>query len=105
MRRSRDSGTLGTPGWATVSASEPGLVVASAAWVEGAPATGGLRQRLVLARNSLLGTQHAPVVMSVAWRPGRAISEAEIRQALGEVDRFVAAQPDLSATLASVTGG
>ena len=68
-------GTLAVPGsamprWRLTYASNPKppvtRVTASALWVDGAPARGGLAGRFEMARNSILGTPEAPVLLTVA---------------------------------------
>lgn len=48
---------------------DEGRIVAAAAWLDGAPATGGLRSRAIQAWNSLRGGQGRPVVAAVELRP------------------------------------
>ena len=89
----------GASNWQTTAALDPGFVIASAAWVDGRPATGGLQQRLLQARNSILGGQSASVAAVASYRPGHTVTERQIDAAKGDLTRFVAAQPDLDATL------
>ena len=88
------------PGWQTTMIHVPPLVLGSAAWVDGRPATGGLMQRVRLARNSLVGGAAAPVVMAISWRPATPRSQTELLAARDEMVRFVTAQPDLATELA-----
>ena len=89
----------GAPTWQTMSAFEPGFVIASTAWIDGRPATGGLSQRLLQARNSITGAQTPSLVAVLSFRPGQDLTPPEVQQALADVQRFVAAQPNLTATL------
>jgi exosortase A len=55
-----------TPGkWQLVITNEPPAVTASALWIDGEPATGGLRWRLRQALNSLFGGRYCPLVVAV----------------------------------------
>jgi exosortase A len=93
----------GLPGWQTVLSHSPGLVVASAAWVDGQPAPGGLKQRLVQARDSILGATHDPVVMAISWRTDQPIGDEQSTAAITELSHFLTTQPDLTAVVAAVT--
>ena len=51
--------------WSLVESKSPDRYVGVAAWVGGAPARGGLAGRLQQARDSMLGSPYAPVLMTV----------------------------------------
>jgi hypothetical protein len=93
----------GLPGWQTVLSHSPGLVVASTAWVDGQPAPGGLKQRLVQARDSILGATHDPAVMAISWHANQPIGEDQSTAAITELTHFLTTQPDLTAAVAAVT--
>lgn len=94
------TGTLpGAPEWQTITTLEPGFVIATAAWVDGRPAPGGLRQRILQARNSVVGAHADTVVAVLSYRPEHPLTEIEAGRAIDEAARFVAAQPDLTATV------
>jgi exosortase A len=62
--------TLQGPGdqsvrWRLVQVSEPAYAIASAIWINGEPAAGGLSMRLQMAWHSLTGGQWAPVVLAI----------------------------------------
>ncbi len=98
------TGTLpGHPAWRTLIAHNPGLVVATASWIDGQPAPGGIAQRLLQARDSLLGTTHDALVMAIAYRPGAPIGEAEANAALAQLSNLISAQPNLDQTIAQTT--
>ena len=72
-----DVSTLRVPGavpdrWTLVITSEPARVTAQTAWLDGHPAPGGLAQRIAQARDSLLGSARAPVLVALSWDPGTA---------------------------------
>ncbi len=82
--------------WRVISSDKPPRVTATALWVDGAPAQGGLRGRIALARNSLLGASRAPVLIAVtatASQPRRA-GENSVGL-LASVDTFLRAQTTL----------
>jgi hypothetical protein len=54
--------------WRFITTSEPARATALALWIYDMPARGGLAGRLTLARNSLLGTTHAPVLIAVSYQ-------------------------------------
>ena len=98
-----NAGIDGAPGWQTTLAREPSVVVGSVAWVDGHAATGGLAQRLTLARSSLGGAPIAPAVLAIAWHPGTPQSEATLLAAREQLIRFVRAQPDLAGEVTRAT--
>ncbi len=88
-------------GWQRTVSHDPGVVVATVSWIDGELAPGGLRQRLMQARDSVLGTNFDAVAMSVSWRPGHPIFDTEA--ALAELVRFIKAQPGLTAMIAKAS--
>ncbi len=55
--------------WRTVSTETPARVTAMTYWLDGRPSAGGLRERLLQARNSMLGSRYAQVLMAVSAEP------------------------------------
>ena len=55
--------------WRTVTTETPARVTAMSYWLDGQPSAGGLRERLVQARNSMLGSRYAQVLMAVSAEP------------------------------------
>ena len=55
--------------WRTVSTDTPARVTAMTYWLDGRPSAGGLRERLLQARNSMLGSRYAQVLMAVSAEP------------------------------------
>ena len=55
--------------WRTVSTETPARVTAMTYWLDGRPSAGGLRERLVRARNSMFGSRYAQVLMAVSAEP------------------------------------
>jgi hypothetical protein len=52
--------------WRVTQTEDQRRAVATALWIEGIPSAGGLRTRMRQARNSLLGSDLAPVLVAVA---------------------------------------
>jgi hypothetical protein len=98
-------GSILTPGippetWPLVTTEEPATVVASALWVNGQPAQGGLAGRLALAHNSMFGTEHAPVLIAVGIVTAqRAMTAEEQQESRRMIARFLSAQTALPATV------
>jgi len=90
-------------GWRLVDTSEPDRVVASATWVNGAVASGGLSQRLQLARDSVFGSSFAPVLVTVSTPPVTALPPAARRDAHMIIGKFLAEQPDWPARFAKLS--
>ena len=82
--------------WTLVQTTEPDGVTAYATWVDGKPAVGGIRGRILQARESLLGSAYQPVLLTVsALNPGR-LGSADRRDVLAQIGAIVAAQDGLA---------
>jgi len=53
------------PGWRFIRANDPAFVAAAGLWIDGEPATPGLKMRLQMARTSVTGAAYAPVLVIV----------------------------------------
>ena len=101
--------TLDVPGvapraWHFVLSSDPARAIASAFWVDGAPAQGGLGLRLAMARNSLFGTAHAPVIMALAmFGAQKSLSLPQSQNARATMTGFLQAQTGLAAMIARIS--
>ncbi len=82
----------GAPGWQSVVVAKPFLLAGVSTWIDGQPATGGLAQRVRLARNSLSGSSPGPMVMALVLRRDRPMTDAQVSGALNDIARFAAAQ-------------
>jgi hypothetical protein len=92
--------------WRLTLAENPPEAAATALWIDGAPASGGLATRITQARNSLFGSDHAPVLAVV--RPVIRWAEegpAARQHAKAVVQAFLGARPALGAELAALAGG
>ena len=84
--------------WRVVTTLKPARVTALAVWIEGRPAEGGLRGRLVQARAAVQGAERAPVMLLVSAGSGRGEATPEQRErALAAVRDFIEAQTGLDA--------
>ena len=90
--------------WQMLVAREPAWIAATATWVGGEPARGGLGQRLQQARDSVLGGAVPALLMAITTQPVRPISETELEAVQAELLRFLAAQPNLNAEVARLVG-
>jgi hypothetical protein len=100
---------LDTPGgslgaWRLMKSNDPAYAIAVSVWVEGKPVRPGLPMRLRMALSSLTGSAFAPMVVSVTpvvnWRTG---NQAEIVAAEDALPRFLAAHPELDATIGALS--
>ena len=82
--------------WRLVTGTTPARITATSLWIDGAPAVGGLHDRMAQARNSVAGSLYAPVLLAVALELPRPWMSAEEQRTAGDlIRRFLAAQPDL----------
>jgi len=83
--------------WQLVETQQPDHVAASALWIDGDPALGGIAGRLRQARNSLFGGDFAPVMVMVSLDGDGSPIGLRQRQQAGTVIRaFVDAQGGLN---------
>ena len=99
---------LPVPAWRlTITSGTPpatALSSATALWLDGAPARGGLAGRIAMARNSILGAATAPVVLTVSTRSARPkMGPEEERQKQAFLVSFLRAQTEMAAELARLT--
>lgn len=93
----------GAGSWQVVVSRQPSQVTGVSAWVRGAPAAGGLSQRLRQAQDSVFGNDIPPLLITVSTRAPARLSERELDATLAELGRIVAAQPGLADQVARVT--
>jgi hypothetical protein len=90
--------------WHLMESNDPAFMTAVAIWVEGRPVRPGMAMRVHMALDSLTGTSHVPVVMTVTpvvdWTtltpPAREAAEAGLRS-------FIANHPDLTAQVSALS--
>ena len=90
-----DAGT-----WLAVQTTEPNRLTAVASWVDGKPVRSSFAGRLAQARDSLLGAEYAPVLMTVSTQEAERASPQQRRAALDGLRALVNAQPDLDVEIA-----
>jgi exosortase A len=84
------------PHWRLVETQAPVRMTAVTLWIDGDAGLAGLRGRLRQARNSLLGSEFAPVLMAVRLDGDDTPPDRRHReQAVGTLRAFLAAQGDL----------
>lgn len=85
--------------WRLAETQQPDRTTASMLWIDGDPALEGLPGRLRQARNSLFGSDHAPVLMAVSVAPGDAapMDRQQQRAAQQLIRAFLETQGDLQA--------
>ena len=94
---------IGRP-WRVVSSERPPIVSATALWVNGSPARGGIAGRVALARNSLVGATSAPVLIAVtATESTPPIPGEDSRQLRARIELFLRAQTTLPALIAQLS--
>jgi exosortase A len=93
----------GLPEWQVMVSREPPRIIAMASWVDGAPATGGLNQRLLQARNSILGAAMEPMVMTIATNPDKRLTDAALQQMAVQLRSIIEAQSGLAQQIALLT--
>lgn len=83
--------------WQLVETQMPDHVAASALWIDGNPALGGLAGRLRQARNSLFGGDFAPVLVAVSIDDnGTQMGPRQRQQAGAAISAFLDAQGNLN---------
>ena len=90
--------------WQAVISADPAKLAAVAIWLDGEPASGGLRQRLRLAQQSMLGATQPPLLIAITAQASARFSPPDIKQATNELQQILAAQPDLDHEAAGLTG-
>ena len=90
--------------WELIQREMPPGAAATALWIDGRPARGGFSTRLLQARNSLFGSEQAPVLAvltpEIDWRSAGPSGRAHARSL---VQAFLDSQPDLPRQLATLS--
>lgn len=90
-------------GWRLVELQEPARISATALWIDGAPAPGGLAGRLKLAWDSVAGTDAPAVLVGASLSPPPVLHTEQREQAQHLLRDFLAAQGPLLAAVAEAT--
>ena len=91
----------GDGNWSLVQTTDPNRTTATASWVDGKPAIGGLSGRLAQARDSLLGTEYFPILITVSAAEPSTRSVQQRRATLAAIKTLIGAQRGLSAKVAA----
>ena len=89
--------------WLLVHTIGPFRATAVASWTDGAPTQGGIVGRLRQARNSLLGTEFAPLLITAAITLPSQAGAFEQQQIDGILRGFVDAQDGLTSQVAAIS--
>lgn len=88
--------------WRLIETVKPAQATALAAWVDGQPAEGGLRGRLVQARNSIAGSDLASVMVAVSAAAGvPQVGPGDREQMRATLRAFIDAQANLADQVAA----
>ena len=79
----------GLPEWQVIISRQPARLMAVASWIDGAPASGGLTQRVQQARNSIMGSDTEPLVVTISTLPGEKLTEAKVQDMAAELHAFI----------------
>ena len=101
------SAAVGAPSgagfWTLVQTTDPNRVTAYASWIDGQPNVSGFAGRLAQARNSLLGSDHAPALVTISAAEPADATPIQRKATLDQIVTLVQAQSNLSARMASLT--
>ncbi len=89
--------------WLTVRTTDPNRVSAVATWVDAAPAQGGIRGRIQQARDSVFGTSHAPLLITISVSLVARPLTSELTRIDGILAAIVTSQQKLDAWVERVT--
>ncbi len=85
--------------WTVVQTTDPNRVTAYASWVDGMPVSSGLTARVSQARNSVLGGDHVPVLLTITAREKPRALPQQRRAAMDQVKSWIEAQADLNGAI------
>lgn len=90
--------------WLIAANTEPDRLVAFASWVDGVPAAGGMAQRVRQAWDSISGTSHAPVMVTIATPEAvTRLSTQPGSPAERLISGLIAQNPDLSSQMVALS--
>lgn len=93
----------GAGAWTIIQTTDPNQVTAYASWIDGQPNISGLAGRLAQARNSLLGSNRAPALITISSAEPPNVAPVQRKATLDQVIALVQAQGDLNARMAVLT--
>jgi exosortase A len=90
--------------WRIMKSDDPAYVVATSVWINGRPVRPGLGMRARMAMNSLIGSDFAPMVMTITpvvdWQ---ARNGSELKAAEDALPHFLLNHPDLDETVGALS--
>lgn len=90
--------------WRVMKSNNPAYVIATSVWIDGRPARPGFGMRVRMALNSLIGSDYAPMVVTVTpvvdWQ---ARNGSELKAAEDALPRFLLNHPGLDATVGALS--
>ena len=89
--------------WTLVQTTDPNRTTAWASWVDGKPAAGGLSGRFEQARDSLLGTDHLPFLITASAAEPPMRSTQQRRETMAALKTLIGAQQGLSTKVAALS--
>ncbi len=96
------SGAILRP-WRLVRSNQPSFIAAVGVWINGEPATPGLGTRLELARTSVTGGSHAPILIAITPAVDWSKIDMRLKQQLeNQLVAVLSAHPEISDHLRSI---
>ncbi len=99
-----DRGDRTFSAWRVMKSNDPAYVIATSVWVDGRPVRPGLGMRARMALNSLIGSEYAPIVVTVTpvvdWRAGNG---SEAKAAEDGLPHFLLNHPGLDETVGALS--
>jgi exosortase A len=89
--------------WRIMRSNDPAFITAVSIWMDGKPVRPGLAMRARMALNSLLGSSHTPVVMTVTPVADWASLGAERNSVESTLPAFLNAHPDLTRKVSALS--
>ena len=89
--------------WILVQTTEPNRVTAYASWVDGRPVSSGLAGRLAQARDSVVGSDHAPALITITTAESMNSTPDQRKATIERLTALLHQQSDLNARMAALT--
>ena len=90
--------------WRVMKSNDPAYVIATSVWIDGKPVRPGLGMRVRMALNSLIGSDYAPMVVTVTpvvdWQ---ARNGSELKAAEDALPHFLLNHPGLDETVGALS--
>jgi exosortase A len=90
--------------WRVIKSNDPGYIIATSVWIDGRPVHPGIGMRVRMALNSLIGSDYAPMVVTVTpevdWQLGNGLEPKAAEDALLH---FLLNHPGLNETVGALS--